>query len=391
MLSLTGCHVGRFFIWNFADTGDKDKFSYESIETSLPPFKFVETPLDTPRLRVPKTLTISGERVSFEKALEDNKTTAFLIIRKDTILYEKYFGDYQHSTLHTSFSVAKSFVSALVGIAIAEGKIKSVQEPITNYLEFENEGFNKITIEHLLDMRSGIEFNEGYYNPFGHVAKYYYGKSLRNYVKDLKVESAPGKSFNYISVNTQLLAFIVEKATGKPINEYLTEKIWKPLHMEYSATWSIDSEKDAAIKAFCCLNATARDFAKFGRLYLNNGNWNGQQIVPIDWVEKSTTFTTAKNNFQYSYQWWHLREYDKVTDSTDFSVLHTTFNYTQDDEEITVITRPKPAYFAQGILGQYIYVHPKKDIIIVRLGHKPGKELGGSWASICDNIAALYP
>jgi len=144
-----------------------------------------------------KYLTYKNDSLPFEKHIEKDGTVAFLVIRNDSILYEKYFNKYESSDVVPSFSAAKSFVSALVGIAIDDGKIQSIDEPITNYLpELRDPGYKSITIEHLLQMRSGIKFNESYVNPFGDAAKYYYGKNLRKYLAKQKIELAADSQFN---------------------------------------------------------------------------------------------------------------------------------------------------------------------------------------------------
>ena len=390
-LLFSGCHVGRFFKWNFADTRDQYKFKSAEVAAAATPFQFIAPTADTSQLRYPRSLTLNGTRWNFEELLEADKTAAFLIIHKDTLVYEKYFGKYSQSTPHTSFSVAKSFVSALVGIAIAEGKIEGVDEPITNYINFKHPGFEKVTIQHLLDMRSGIAYNESYVNPFSDVAKHYYGLNLDKFIYKLKMEYEPGTRFRYSSINTQLLAAIVEKATGRKIYDYLEEKIWQPLGMEYDATWNVDGKKTMTAKAFCCINARARDFAKFGRLYLNKGNWNGQQVVPESWVEASTTFDSTYTRFYYKNQWWHSAESEILTDSTSLIEPYHIYERTAESGETTkYVTRPGEAYWAQGILGQYIYVHPENEVIVVRLGHKNGKHTGGGWAQIAKFIADMY-
>lgn len=342
---LSACHVGRFFVWNFADHKDYKKFSAHHIAKPATPFQFIEAQ-NSPSLRLPTRIELKGKTYSFEEALAKEGTLAFLVIRHDSILYEKYFDDYGKENVIPSFSVAKSFTSALVGIAVSEGYIKSVQEPITNYLtDLDKDKFGNITIEHVLDMRSGIKYKEQYFNPLGDVAKYYYGRNLKKYINKQGIKSAPDQSFEYISLNTQILGLIVEKAVGKPLSTYLQEKIWTPLGMEYDATWSIDSKQHQTVKAFCCINARARDFAKFGRLYLRKGEWQGKQIVPAEWVKKSTTFDKPKNGYVYTYQWWHCQENGQ----------------------------PLEDYFAEGILGQFIYVCPSKDMIIVRMGKRYGK------------------
>ncbi|MEM6766007.1 MAG: serine hydrolase [Bacteroidota bacterium] len=391
--TLSSCHVGRFFIWNFADTNDKNKFASVPLKAPEKTFQFTAVSSEENPLSLPENMKVDGESFAFEQALAESKTVAFLVIRNDSLLYERYLDDYTPQTIHTSFSVAKSFVSALVGIAIDEGYITSVQEPISTYLpDLHPELIDTITIEDLLDMRSGITFNEGYFNPFGHVAKFYYGTNLRKFITQLKSGQAPDQEFDYISSNPQMLGIILENATGKPLYEYMQEKIWTPLEMETDASWSVDNKRDKMVKAFCCLNATARDFAKFGRLYLNNGNWNGKQIVSEKWVAQSTTFDRVKNGFQYSYQWWHTPYYQAKTDTMKQPDLYDTGSYTTRDtttnEKVkqTYVVSPTSPFLAEGILGQFIYINPDKNLIIVRLGKKYGKT---SWKRNFRNIAKM--
>ncbi len=206
-------------------------------------------------------------------------------------------------------------------------------------------------------MTSGIKFNESYANPFGDAASFYYGLNLRKEIGKMKLKTEPGKQFEYVSGNTQLLGLVLERSLkDKTITSYLQEKIWTPLGMEYDASWSIDRKKNGLEKTFCCLNARARDFAKIGRLYKNKGNWNGKQIVSQRWVEESTKLDTSEGsaNF-YQYQWW--------------------------------LPTPNEDFMAEGILGQFVYVNPTKDLIIVRLGKKEGK---ADWWTIFTSLAKAY-
>ncbi|HAA15170.1 MAG TPA: serine hydrolase [Cytophagales bacterium] len=378
VFTLNSCHVARFVRWNFADADDYKKFDKVQIENEGSPFVFTDA-TDWKQVMLPDSLKDGKKVYAFEEALERSNTVAFLVIRRDTILYESYLNGRTEESLHPSFSSVKSVVSMLVGIAVAEGSIASVDEPITNYLPelADGAGFEKITIEHLLDMRSGIRFSEAYFNPFGDAAKYYYGKDIRRFLPQLKIKQAPDEEFDYVSINTQLLALIVEEATQTPIATYLQEKVWKPLGMEFPATWSVDSDEHQVVKAFCCLNARTRDFAKLGRLYLNQGNWNGTQVVPEDWVQKSIRFDAPKNNFQYSYQWWHTPVRRLKTDSAVVPEVYYEKEYTDevDGQEVTrtYYVFPDSEFYAVGFLGQVIYVHPEKEIIIVRLGDGSGK------------------
>lgn len=377
------CHVGRFFYWNTADINDHKRFDNRSLEPASTSFNFYENTRNY-TYKLPDTVFRKDKILSFEQTLDKSGTVAFLLIKNDTLYYENYLNNREKEDVIPSFSMAKSFVSASLGIALNEGLINSVNDPITNYLEFENEGFEKITIKHLLDMQSGIKYSENYYNPFGDVAKHYYGTHLKKYVRKLKIDSEPAKKFDYVSVNTQILSLIIEKVTGKTIDKYFNEKIWSKIGTTYDASWSIDSNKQGTAKAFCCVNATAIDYAKMGRLYLNNGNWNGKQIVPKSWVKESTSFNEVKNGFIYSYQWWHNAEYNLLSDSSDTSGINYTFDYEVDGEMKKIIAEPGNDYYAQGILGQYIYIYPKKNIVIVRLGKKNG---GINWANLMKEIA----
>lgn len=341
---LPSCHIGRFFYWNYADLNDCKKFPEAKVMTSTPAFHFFRSE-KTVNLTIPKDVILKGDQpASFEQCLEDNKTVAFLVIRNDSIIYERFFDDFNNESVIPSFSVAKSFVSALTGIAIEEGYIKSVNDPMTLYLpEFleMDRNFEKIRIEDLLNMRSGIKFTESYTSPLYEMPKYYYGTNLNKYMKKLKIKCAPDTEYDYISVNTQLIAEILERSTKKPLNQYLEEKIWKPVGMEFNASWSMDSKKHQQIKSFCCINSHPVDFAKFGRLYLHGGKWGNKQIIPEKWVKRTMTIindTKDSQGYAYTYQWRVLED---------------------------------GSIFAKGVLGQFIFVNPEKNIIIVRMGHSP--------------------
>jgi CubicO group peptidase (beta-lactamase class C family) len=381
----SSCSIIRYYDWNLASQNDYRTFPGNILHKNQNPF-FFHTSVNKKSLRLPASIKIGNKKFAFEKALEESGTLAYLIIKNDTIIYEKYFHNYNADSSISSFSVAKSFVSALVGIAINDGLIKNTEEPITNYLpELKSSGFEKITIENLLDMQSGISFNERSMSPFGDIARYYYGGNLRKYIRALRVKKESGKNFEYASVDVQLLGMILETATKKPLYQYLQEKIWTPLGMEYNASWSVDSKENNETKAFCCINAKARDFAKFGRLYLHKGEWNGSQIVPKEWVSKSTEFNIEKNDFEYSYLWWNNRRLQVLTDSTKLSGLYKIIEVKKKDNvPVKYVARPGKDFYAEGLLGQFIYVYPEKNIIIVRLGKKYGNL---TWTDVFQQIA----
>ena len=202
---LSSCQLGRFVVYNFADINDHKKFESRPLVAKASPFSFQSTQ----KGKFPKE--ING--LAFDTYLEKNKTVAFLIIKNDTIQYEKYFKGYDKESIVPSFSMAKSVTSILIGCAIDEGLIKSVDEPITNYIpELKKNGFDKVTIKHLLQMTSGIKFNESYVNPFGDAASFYYGLNLRKEIGKMKLKTEPGKKFEYVSGNTQLLGLVLERS-----------------------------------------------------------------------------------------------------------------------------------------------------------------------------------
>lgn len=353
---MSSCKVGRFVVYNVADIRDYKKFPHHDLHRPATTFYFQQSEQG----KAPKSVTdeTTGRSLSFDEYLEKNHTVAFLIIQHDTIRYEKYFEGYDQGSIVPSFSMAKSFTSILIGCAIDDGLIGSVNDSITQYIpELSKHGFGQVTIAHLLQMTSGLKFNEGYYNPFGQVATFYYGTNLRRAIRHLRLKHAPGTRFEYVSGGTQLLGLVLERALkGKTITQYMEEKLWLPLGMQYDASWSTDRKKEGLEKTFCCVNATAIDFAKIGRLYLHKGNWNGQQIVPEEWISQSTKVDSSGGSaWYYQYQWW--------------------------------LPTPSGDFLANGYLGQYIYVNPVKDLIIVRLGKKPGRV---KWGGVFVSLAEIY-
>jgi CubicO group peptidase (beta-lactamase class C family) len=277
--------------------------------------------------------------------IEDLDTRALLVIKNDTLVYEEYWEGHDETTLSNSFSVAKTIVAILIGIAIDDGKIGSIDDPVYKYIpEYKNGGRDQITIRHLLQMASGLSWTESDRNPFSDNAESYYGTDLDGLIMRQKQVSEPGKMFVYQGANSQLLAMILEKVTGKTVSDYASEKIWSKLGMETDAHWSLD-RKNGQEKAFCCIYAQARDFAKIGRLLLNGGAYNGEQIIPR-WfflqMTKQNDLTTEEGipNYRYGYHIW---------------------TYRGNSDEV---------FYCRGILGQYIIAIPDRNLLIVRLGLK---------------------
>lgn len=305
-------------------------------------------PQPWPEHKVLGKLTLSQEQ---RNLLEELNTVSFLVSHKDTIIYEEYWNEHTENTLGNSFSMAKSVVSLLVGIALQEGKIKSLDEPVANYLEEFSDEKKNITIRHVLTMSTGLSWSESYISPFCDVAELYYDTDDRDLSCNRRIiEEEPGKTFRYKSGDTQVLMYILREATGQNISDYASEKLWKPIGAESEAWWSLSGDENSTEKAFCCLYATSRDFLRLGKLVNNKGNWNGKQIVSADYIEEFSTLAPlvkgdGKANNVYGFQYW----------------IYTGFPF-------------KVSYF-RGMQGQYIISIPEKELVIVRTGSSNG----GNW------------
>ncbi len=295
----------------------------------------------------------NSKQISAEalKEFESMESVAYVIIKNDSIVHEQYWDGYGEDSYTNSFSMAKTFVSILIGIAIDEGKIKSVDQPVGDFLPEYAIGENaKLTIEQVLTMSSGVNFDESYANPFAYPAKAYYGKDLTELTFSYSVKEEPGKVFKYLSGNTVLLGFVLEKATGKKLSDYASEKLWAPLGAKNKALWSLDHENGEE-KSYCCFNSNAPDFARIGELFLDSGKCNGRQIVSQEYVANSIKLAdlvdvNGNKQQKYGYAWWIIPNYQG--------------HY---------------IYYARGILGQYILCIPDKKMVVVRLGKKREKQL----------------
>lgn len=362
-LSCSSNYLYRVAVWNFSDVNDYTRFPSRPLENQPPAFHFREQPQHEAVAEIFRALRVTSHGkprpiTDFETFLEETDTTAFLVIVDDALWYEGYFNGSRRDSINTSFSVAKSFASALIGIAIDDGKIQSVDEPITNYLpELKSKGFESVTIKHLLMMASGIAYKGG--GLIDDNTKTYYRPDLRKLaLQETRISGASGERFLYNNYHPLLLGLILERATQTPVTEYLQEKIWKRIGMEFPGSWSIDSERSGFAKMESGINARAIDFAKFGRLFLREGNWEGQQILSREWVRESTRQAAVPNRddyyrlhrdwpmFQlrdgggyYTYMWWGIQR-----DAANYDFL------------------------AIGHLGQFIYVCPSQRLTIVRNG-----------------------
>src|SRR5690554_795952 len=266
------------------------------------------------------------------------KTTSFLIVKNGEIIHESYYDQHNEHTKSNSFSMGKSFIGLLIGIAIDNHEISSFDAPITDYLPFRIPNDEGITIRHLLGMSSGLNWSESGSNPLSDNAEAYYSSDLNEIMKKSRFNKKPGLAFEYLSGNSQLLGIILKEATGVSPTEYFEQHVWSKIGAEHDLFWSLDRE-DGFEKTFCCAYATTRDYARIGQLILNNGKWNGEEVI------SSETLNTLLSPF-------------------DLKEAHYGLHFWRYNHPV------HPAVYARGILGQYIVVIPSLNVVIVRTGHQ---------------------
>ena len=327
---------------------------------------------------LPSEFEFAGRTYDTTAYIEDETaTTGLLIMQDDTILYERYWRGHSESGRHIAWSVSKSVVSALFGIAVGEGTIPDIMRPVTDYLpELEGSGYDGVPIKHVLQMSSGVGFDENYGDPDSDINRMgrvlAMGGTLLEFASTLERARPPGTLQHYVSIDTQVLGTILVRATGQTLSEYTSEKLWIPVGMESNAYWMIDGS--GMEMAFGGLNASLRDFARLGRLFLEGGKWNGQQIVPAEWVKASVTpdaphlmpgpKPNSTNQMGYGYQWWI-----PVDSEGDFMAL--------------------------GVYNQMIFVDPKHRLVIAkhsanrdfqRNDFEPTRETVALWRTIAADL-----
>ncbi len=271
---------------------------------------------------------------------KERETKAFLVIKNDSILYEKYFDGYSESSKSNSFSMAKSIVVTLLGKAIMEGKIKGFDQPVSDFFDEYKAGFGaELTVGNLASMSSGMEWSEKYYSIINITTESYFTDDLRSLILNQKIINKPGQKFRYSSGDTQLLGMVIEKATNTNLSDYLKNNFTIPMGFENEALWQLDSEESGIEKAYCCFASNAKDFARFGKLYKNNGKWNNEILLDSTFINKAIN-PVYEDSPYYGYGWWL---------------------YTFEDKKV---------FTMNGHRGQFVIVFPEEDIIIVRLGDK---------------------
>ena len=356
-------YVRRTLFWLEADVDDYLRFPERTMAASDSPFVL---PIDPD----PEVLDALGSLLDAddpESVLAELETQALIVIKDGTVINESYFNGFTRDSIATSFSVAKSFGSTLIGIATAEGLIESIDQPITDYLPElldRDRRFGDISLRDLMSMSSGIHYEERGIPP-GDDAKTYYWPDMRDLALNrTSIDEPPGERFHYVNYNPLLEGLIIERATGMSVTDYLGTRLWQPMGAEFPGSWSLDSV-DGFEKMESGINGRPIDFARLGLLFLGNGSINGNSIVPSSWVSTATTPTYSAGSDWYALQiepsspigyglhWWTI----EGSHGIDFS--------------------------AQGNHGQFIYVSPANDAVIVRNGRGYGMN-GGQW------MAAFY-
>ena len=323
---------------------------FTTSEPIQPSSKAKPLPKSDKPFSLPSTFYFEDKDQDLNAALKHFKTDGLLIIKEGEVVYEEYFNGNSQTTRHISWSVAKSFLSSLVGIAVNDGLIDDINDPITKYLpDFKNTGYDGIKIKNILQMSSGVLFNEDYADPNSDINKFGVaiarGTSFRDFAKTLTKDKEQGTYNHYVSIDSQMLGLLLDKVTGMPLREYLQMHIWEKIGMEDEAYYLADNEDvDLALGG---LNATLRDYAKFGLLYLNKGKWDNEQVVPEAWVDASHAMDLphlqpgagddlSSSDWGYGYQWW-------------------------------VPGFPNTDYTASGVYNQYIYVDPVTETVIAKI------------------------
>ena len=316
------------------------------------PYAFARAPRELPR-----SYQYKGESKDLARFLEETWTTGLVVVQDGAIAHEQYFRGQAAQSKTISWSVAKSFISALVGIAIAEGRIKNIGDPISDYVpRLKGSAYDGVAIKHVLHMASGVRFNEDYgdfwsdINRLGRAIAF--NTSLDEFVASLEREYEPGSCHHYVSMDTQALGMLLRAATGETLASYLERRIWKKIGMESDAYWLIDSK--GMELAFGGLNAVLRDYARFGQLYLNEGVWEGQQVVPRGWLRAATVHSAPREcprrapsmGLGYGYQWW--------------------------------IPPGEGDYLAIGVYNQFVYVHPRHRVVIAKSSAYPDYNRDGT-------------
>jgi CubicO group peptidase (beta-lactamase class C family) len=328
-----GCTAVKTVVHNFAGLDDHRIFANRPVEAPAEASRLRElarTPRFIAEMKVPDE---NGTIRALNEYLEETRTAAFIVMHEDRIVLERYGRGFDERSLLNSFSIAKSVMSTLVGIAVAEGSIASLEATVADYRpELAGLPYGQVRLKSLLMMTSGIADRP---SMLPGRAQYYYGDDLHGVIEGAQPQPAHAQGWRYSEADVQVLGFVLEAAVGMTVSEYLAGKLWKPLGMESNALWALD-RVGGSEKTFCCLSARARDFARFGRLYLDGGRWNGVQVVPSGWISRAVVpGVRTPDGYTHRHLWW-------------------------------MPEGGEGDFYAYGHNGQYVYVNPAARVVIVK-------------------------
>lgn len=355
LASLQGCTLTKTLVHNFADLDDHRIFSNRVVAHSAEPSPLRGLWQEPPFLAAMPVPDETGASWRLDEYLAHTRTAAFVVLHRDRVVLERYGRGYDQRSLLNSFSIAKSVMSALVGIALAEGRIASLDTTVASVRpEFAGTPYGDVTVRELLTMTSGIADAPSLLPARAEV---YYGDDLRAVALGARAPEARTHGWRYSETDVQVLGFVLERAVGMPVSDYLAAKLWQPLGMESKALWALDREGGSE-KTFCCLSARARDFARFGKLMRDGGKWNGRQLVPAAWAERTVLpGIDAPNGYVHQHLWW----------------------------------TPKGGrgdFYAYGHNGQYLYVNPAAQLVIVKFSETNRQDPVPMFRALADAVTA---
>jgi CubicO group peptidase (beta-lactamase class C family) len=357
---LQACTLTKTVVHNFADLDDHRIFANREVAgpAQASPLRGLrQEPWFLAELAVPDE---TGASWRLDDYLARTRTAAFVVLHEDRIVLERYGRGYDRHSLLNSFSIAKAVMSTLVGIALAEGRIGSLDTTVASVCpEFAGKPYGTTTVRELLTMTSGV-LDAPSLLPGR--AEVYYGDDLRAMALRAQAPSAGGKAWRYSETDVQLLGFVLERAVGMPVSQYLAIKLWQPLGMESNALWALDREGGNE-KAFCCLSARARDFARFGQLMRDGGRLNGRQIVPAAWAARSVLPGIEAMNHTHQHLWW---------------APHGDAGH----------PGSRGDFYAYGHNGQYLYVNPAARLVIVKFSETHRQDPVPMFRALADAVMA---
>lgn len=340
------------------------------------PIARAETPSPLPAAPAPLRWPGGLDAAAAEADLAARGTVALLVARRGQLAYERYFDGAAADRLTGVFSIAKSVVSLLLGLAIEDGHIAGVDEPVTRYLPelaAQDPRFAQVTLRHLLAMRSGIAFDEGYRSPTSDAARFYLSPDLRAEVARLRIERAPNQIHKYQSGDTQLLGQVIERATGMPLARFAEQRLWRPLGAEFDAGWGTDAAGQA--RAFCCFNARARDLLRLGLMVAADGQWNGRRLVGADWLRQSTAAISGLPG-PADPAWRNLER--PYAPEAAFFAWHWRVRPLPATPGVRPL-QPGSMVYAQGLHGQILLIDRDSRMVVLRLGRRQSDRHWPTW------------